>query len=156
MNRWRLIIGAVLLLAVPVIGQEATETPAPEATAEATPAAYAWCGYLLLEGVAVDEDALALLASLFPADGAPDEQMQWRPRPDGAGGILEGCHRLPVERWRIVSLLQQGTGMEYAQMDNSLLLITFASVDDVRTWLTSHAAEWDEPDEPMAEATPAL
>jgi hypothetical protein len=135
---------------VPVQAQEATEPPVPEATAEATPTPlpYAWCGYLLLEGVLVDADALALLATLFPTpdEGAPAQAlMQWRAKPDGNGGILEGCHVLPVERWRLVSLLQQGTGMDYALMDESLVLTTFPDVDAVRGYLEQHAAEWEAP-----------
>lgn len=143
----RVMLIAVLLLgALPTMAQEAT----PESTAEptATPLPYAWCGYLLLEGVIVDADALAMLASLFPpaADEAPMQaQMQWRARPDGNGGILEGCHVLPVERWRVVSLLQQGTGMEYAQMDASLTLTVFPNVDAVRGFLEQNAAEWEAP-----------
>lgn len=128
------------------------DLPAPTAEPLATPAPvlsdYAWCGYLLLEGVLVDADALALLATLFPTpdDGAPAQAlMQWRAKPDGNGGILEGCHRLPVERWRLVSLLQQGTGMDYALMDESLVLTTFPDVHAVRTFLELYAAEWEAP-----------
>jgi hypothetical protein len=175
MSRW-LILPLVLLLALPVLAQEATAppmppwwieeingpwpppwwnaappeaaTPTPEPEATATPLPYAWCGYLLLEGVVIDADALAMLATLFPAaaDEAPlPALMQWRARPDGNGGILEGCHLLPVERWRVVSLLQQGTGMDYAQMDASLALTVFPNVDAVRGFLEQNAAEWEAP-----------
>lgn len=147
--------------ALPLQAQEATETPAPETTAEPTPTPlpYAWCGYLLLEGVAVDDDALAMLALLFPAadvDTPAQAMLQWRARPDGAAGILEGCHLLPVERWRVVSLLQQGTGMEYAQMDESLVLTEFEDAGAMLAYLEAHAAEWEEADEPAPEATPDL
>lgn len=149
--RW-LIITLVLLLALPTMAQEAT----PEATDTTMGQTmglspllnYSWCGYLLLEGVIVDADALALLATLFPPaeDEAPlQAQMQWRARPDGNGGILEGCHVLPVERWRVVSLLQQATGMDYAQMDASLSLTVFPDVDAVRGFLEQNAAEWEAP-----------
>ena len=145
-----LLLLLIILTAIPLHAQEATEPPAPEATAEATPTPlpYAWCGYLLLEGVIVDEDALAMLAALFPpvGDEAPAQAlMQWRGKPDQNGGILEGCHLLPVERWRVVSLLQQGTGMEYAQMDAALQLTVFPNVDAVRGFLEQHAAEWETP-----------
>lgn len=156
-----LLVGARCIM--PLQAQEATETPAPEATAEVvatpTPLPYAWCGYLLLEGVVVDEDALTMLGRLFPPaeDDAPAQAlMQWRGKPDGNGGILEGCHVLPVERWRIVSLLQQGTGMEYAQMDESLVLTEFADAAGLLAFLDEHAAEWEEADEVTPEATPDL
>lgn len=178
MRRW-LIVPLVLLLALPALAQEATEPPMPEWWIEEldgpwpppwwnaappevstptpepvfSPDLYAWCGYLLLEGVVVDEDALALLATLFPtaADDAPlNALMQWRAKPDGNGGILEGCHVLPVERWRVVSLLQQGTGMDHALMEASLVLTTFPNADAVRGFLEQHAAEWEAPVETPA------
>ena len=161
----RLLIIPLLLalaLALPLHAQEATETPAPEATPEATaeptPSPYAWCGYLMLEGVIVDEDALAVLGELFPPDDGETPAhalMQWRPRPDGAAGILEGCHLLPVERWRVASLLQQGTGMTYAQMDETLILVQYPNVDSVLSYLDEHAAEWEAPVETPT-ATPAV
>jgi hypothetical protein len=147
-----LMLTLLLALALPLAAQEATETPAPEATAEATaeptPSPYAWCGYLLLERVAVDETALAFLAALFPApdSGAPPSAlMQWRARPDGLAGILEGCHLQPPDRWRVVSALQQGTGMTYDQMDETLILVQYPNVDSVIAFLDNHAAEWEAP-----------
>jgi hypothetical protein len=140
------IILLILLAALPTMAQEATPESTPEPTP--TPLPYAWCGYMLLEGVLVDADALALLGTMFPtaADGAPAQAvMQWRGKPDGNGGILEGCHLMPVERWRVVSLLQQGTGMEYAQMAAALSLTVFPDVDAVRAYLEQHAAEWEAP-----------
>lgn len=167
----QLLLIALLLIALPLAAQEATPeaTPetgdfsplppeaTPEATAEPAPA-YAWCGYLVLEWAAVGEDELALLASLFPVEALPHQLMQWRPNPTGLGGILEGCHILPVLRERVVSLLAQASGMDYAQLDGALQLTLIETDAEMLAYLAAHAAEWESEelaDEPAPEATAA-
>lgn len=143
--RYTLIFLALLLLALPLAAQEATPEPAPEATAEPEPV-YAWCGYLLLENVIVGEDELALLATLFPADDGtarPRALMQWRPSADGTAGLLDGCHLLPVERWRVVSLLQQASGAEYSYLDGALVLTQYETADEVLAMIEAQPERWE-------------
>ena len=171
MSRLLILLGLLLLVGLPIAAQEPIpglpelppwwndappDLPTPEPTIAApTLADYEWCGYLLLDGVIVDADALALLGTLFPnePDTPTQARLQWRANLAGTAGILEGCHLLPVERWRVVSLLQQATGMEYAQMDAALQFTQFPNADAVRAFLEQHAAEWEPADAPIPEAT---
>lgn len=108
-----LIVCAVMLFTFPLAAQESN---------------YAWCGYVLIENLVIEEAQLEQLARMFPDPETvpPHETMDVLQSDDGYTTIIDGCWLFPPDRQMVVSLIEQADGLSYEDADLNLVYYEFA------------------------------